>query len=92
MLKQAIIKDNQVFCSHCNENLTNSQIADYDLVQNINTGEKVLCFIRRCLACGDKSLLYKRNFSINNNGEYFIDDEDNWTKIKEERKEFKEGE
>lgn len=89
-MKQAIIKDGQALCPHCQGDLNNSQIADYDLVQNINTGEKVLCFKRRCLTCGHKSLLYKRNFSINNNGEYFIDNECDWTSIKEERKEFKE--
>lgn len=92
MLKQATIKDSQAFCSHCNENLTNSQIADYDLMMNTATNEKQLFFIRRCLSCGKKSYVFKKNFSLYDNGEYFVDDLDNWTKIKEEKKEFKEGE
>lgn len=91
MLKQVIIKDNQILCPHCQENLINSQIADYDLMMNTTTYEKQLFFIRRCLSCGKKSYVFKRNFSLSNNGEYFTDDLDKWTKIKEEKKEFKEG-
>lgn len=83
-MKQVIIKDGKIFCPYCNGNLTNSQIADYDLMINKVTYKKQLFFIRRCLSCNNKSYVFKKNFSISDNGEYVTDDLNNWTKIKDD--------
>lgn len=89
-MKFATIKDGKVYCPKCNGN--NLQTMDVDLLKNSDNNSKCFVMYKRCLDCGDKSKIYKRDFTLESNGEYFIDDEENWTKLKEEKKEFKEGE
>lgn len=83
----AIVKDDKVYCPNCKSN--NFKTMDVDLLQGVEKDSKCFVMYKRCLGCGDKSKIYKRNFTLESNGEYFIDDEENWLKIKEERKEFK---
>lgn len=86
-MKFATIKDGKVYCPKCNGN--NLQTMEVDLFQRVEGNLKCFVMYKRCLDCGDKSKIYKRDFTLESNGEYFIDDENNWSKIKEEKKEFK---
>ena len=77
-------------CPFCNENLTTSTILDVDLVQKKqNKKEKILRFERECRNCFNKAIVYREQILVWKTSNYLHVNEDEWEKIKEEKKVFK---
>lgn len=86
-----LIGDDKIpHCPFCNESLINSTIRDVDLVQNKqNKKEKILRFERECNKCFNKVIVYREQILVWKDTDYLYVNEEEWGKIKEEKRVFK---
>ena len=88
---QAILleDDNSPHCPFCQGSMANSSIMDVDLVQNKISKERILKFTRRCLNCNHKVFVYREQILVWEDTNYLHVNENEWEKVKEEKKVFK---